>query len=187
MKIISIGGSAGSFNSLLTILKGLDKNMQIPIVIILHRLKNADSSLEKHLQFHSHYKVKEAEDKEEVKKGFLYTVPANYHLLLEENLRFSLDTSELINHSRPSIDVTFESFSIVLKEKCIGILLSGSNQDGAKGLKLIAENGGKTIVQNCNETEFDVMPKAAIQIYKHHEVLTLNNIIKNLNKQSYGH
>jgi two-component system chemotaxis response regulator CheB len=187
MEMIIIGGSAGSFNVILSILKSLDKNMLTPIIIILHRLKNADSSLEKHLQLHSHYNVKEAEDKEVIKKGFLYTVPANYHLLLEENRQFSLDSSELVNYSRPSIDVTFESFSTVLKEKCSGILLSGSNHDGARGLKLIAENGGKSIVQDCNEAEFDVMPKAAIQIYGHHKVLTLNNIIKNLNKENYGY
>jgi two-component system chemotaxis response regulator CheB len=187
MEMIIIGGSAGSFSIILSILKGLDKKIQTPIVVILHRLKNVDSSLEKHLQLYSHYKVKEAEDKEVVKKGYLYTVPANYHLLLEENRHLSLDSSELINYSRPSIDVTFESFSTVLKEKCSGILLSGSNHDGARGLKLIAENGGKSIVQDCNEAEFDIMPKAAIQIYEYHKVLTLNNIIKNLNKENYGY
>lgn len=184
MEMIIIGGSAGSFQIILSILKGLDKKMQIPIVIVLHRLKNVDSSLEKHLQSNTHYKVKEAEDKEIVEKEILYTVPADYHLLLEENGSFSLDSSELVNYSRPSIDVTFESFSTVLKEKCIGILLSGANNDGAKGLKLIAENGGTTIVQDCNEAEFDVMPKAAIQIYGHHKVLTLNNVIKKLNHET---
>jgi two-component system chemotaxis response regulator CheB len=186
MNMIIIGGSAGSFQIILSILKGLDKNIQTPIILVLHRLKNVDSSLEKHLQLNSHYKVKEAEDKDYVEKGVLYTVPADYHLLLEENGRLSLDSSEPVNYSRPSIDVTFESFSTVLKDKCYGVLLSGSNHDGAKGLKFIAENGGITIVQDCNEAEFDIMPKAAIQIYEHHKVLTLNDIIKNLNDESYA-
>jgi two-component system chemotaxis response regulator CheB len=186
MDMIVIGGSAGSFQIILSILKGLDKSMQTPIILILHRLKNVDSSLEKHLQLNSHYKIKQAEEKDFIEKGVLYTVPADYHLLLEENMRISLDSSEPVNYSRPSIDVTFESVSTVLKDKCCGVLLSGSNQDGAKGLKCIAKNGGKTIVQDCNEAEFDIMPKAAIQIYEHHNVLTLNNIIKNLNDESYA-
>ena len=184
MEMIIIGGSAGSFNIILSILRGLDKNIQVPIILILHRLKNSDSSLEKHLQLNSHYQVKEAEDKEFAKKGFLYTAPSDYHLLLEENGSFSLDSSELVNYSRPSIDVTFESFSYVLKKKCCGILLSGSNHDGAKGLKLIAENGGISIVQDCKEAEFNVMPKSAIKIYENHNILTVNNIIKKLNHEA---
>ncbi len=184
MEAIVIGGSAGSFQVILSILKGLDKSIQVPIVFILHRLKNSDSMLETHLQLATHYIVKEAEDKEYMKEGFFYAVPADYHLLLEEDGRFSLDSSELVNYSRPSIDVTFESFSAVLKEKCCGILLSGSNHDGANGLKQIAENGGKTIVQDCSEAQFDVMPKSAIKIYKYHEVLTQNKIIKFLNNES---
>lgn len=181
--MIIIGGSAGSFNVILSILKGLDKNIKTPIVLVLHRLKNSTSMLEKHLQLNTHHIVKEAEDKESVKEGFLYTAPSDYHLLLEENISFSLDYSELVNYSRPSIDVTFESFSQVLREKCCGILLSGSNQDGARSLKLMAENGGKTIVQDCFEAEFDVMPRSAIKIYENHDVLTLNNIIKKMNNE----
>jgi two-component system chemotaxis response regulator CheB len=181
MEMIIIGGSAGSFNCILSILKGLNEKMQVPIVIVLHRLKNANSVLEKHLQLHTHYTVKEAEDKEFVKKAYIYTASTDYHLLLEENLSFSLDSSEAVNFSRPSIDVTFESFSHVLKGNCCGILLSGSSKDGAEGLKQIAENDGFTIVQDCSEAEFDVMPKSAISIYNDHSVLTINNIIKKLN------
>src|SRR6478609_6082166 len=106
MEMIVIGGSAGAFQSILYILEGLDKNMQTPIIFVLHRLKNSSSLLEKHLQTITHYRVKEAEDKEIVRKGFLYTAPADYHLLLEEDGSLSLDSSELVNYSRPSIDVT---------------------------------------------------------------------------------
>lgn len=182
--MIIIGGSAGSFNLILSILKGLDKEMKMPIVIILHRLKNTKTVLEDYLQLQSHYVVKEAEDKEFVKAGHIYTAPSDYHLLLNEDLSFSLDASEEVNYSRPSIDVSFESFSFALKENCCGILLSGANQDGAMGLKMIAENGGKTIVQDCDEAEFASMPRAAIEICKKHKVCTLNDIIEKMN--NYG-
>ena len=98
-------------------------------------------------------------------------------------MTFSLDVSELVNYSRPSIDVTFESFSTVLKEKCCGILLSGSNNDGAIGLKIIAENKGISIIQDCDEAEFDNMPKAAKSIYKYHKELNTTNIINTLNDE----
>jgi two-component system chemotaxis response regulator CheB len=66
----------------------------------------------------------------------LYTAPPDYHVLLEDDRTFSLDVSEVVNFSRPSIDVLFESF-FTLQEKMFGYSLSGSNNDGAKGLKLM--------------------------------------------------
>ena len=81
--MIIIGGSAGSLNVILSILKGLDKSILIPIIVVLHRLKNSESSFEEILQNSTHYSVKEVEDKEIIKKGILYTAPSNYHLLLE--------------------------------------------------------------------------------------------------------
>ncbi|KDN55012.1 chemotaxis protein CheB [Flavobacterium seoulense] len=182
-EIIIIGGSAGAFDTILSILNNLDKSIDTPIVIVLHRLKNSNSSFESILQRSTHYTVKEIDDKEKIEKGFIYTAPANYHLLLEENYTFSLDVSELVNFSRPSIDITFESFSILLKEKCCGILLSGSNHDGAIGLKIMAENNGKTIIQDCDEAEFAIMPKAAKNIYNKHQELNTKDIINTLNNE----
>jgi two-component system chemotaxis response regulator CheB len=182
-EVIIIAGSAGAFDCILSILKNLDKSMNTPIVIVLHRLKNTASSFEAILQRNTHYSVKEIEDKEKMEKGFLYTAPADYHLLLEENLTFSLDVSELVNFSRPSIDIVFESFSNILNEKCCGILLSGSNHDGANGLKMMAENNGKTIIQDCNEAEFSMMPNAAKRICNKHKELNTTNIINTLNNE----
>lgn len=182
-KVIIIGGSAGAFSCILSILKGLDKTLDTPIVIVLHRLKNTESTFEAILQKHTHYKVKEIDDKEKIQRGILYTAPADYHVLLEEDFTFSLDVSEQVNYSRPSIDVTFESFALVLQEKCFGILLSGSNSDGALGLKRIAENNGTTIIQDCNEAEYDNMPKAAKNSYKYHKELNTINTIKTLNNE----
>ncbi|MFC5682882.1 chemotaxis protein CheB [Flavobacterium sp. MAHUQ-51] len=181
--VILIGGSAGAFNVILSILQQLDKSIDTPIVVILHRLKNTVSSFETILQQHTHYQVKEIEDKDELKKGFLYTAPANYHVLIEDNLTFSLDVSELINFSRPSIDVTFESFALAFQDKCLGILLSGSNEDGAKGLKTIAENNGTTIIQDCKEAEFEKMPNAAKVIYNKHIELNTTNISNKINNE----
>lgn len=182
-EVILIGGSAGAFDCILSILKEMDKGIDIPIVVVLHRLKNTESNFESILQLYTHYLVKEIEDKESMRKGVLYTAPADYHVLLEEDRTFSLDVSEVVNYSRPSIDVLFESFSLILKENCVGILLSGSNNDGAKGLKLMAEMNGKTIIQDCLEAQFDNMPQAAKKIYKYHQELKTKNIIKLLNNE----
>lgn len=144
--MIIIGGSAGSFDVILSILNGLYRQISVPIVIISHRLKNAKSSFDGVLQKHTHYIVKEIEDKEIIKNGKLHAVPSNYHLLLETNNSFSLDVSELVNYSRPSIDVSFESFSTVVKENAAAYYSSRSNNDGSNGLKYIAENKGIGII-----------------------------------------
>lgn len=181
--VILIGGSAGAFDCILSILKGLDKSIDIPIVIVLHRLKNAESIFESILQSQTHYRVKEIENNDILEKGMLYTVPSDYHVLLESDLSLSLDVSEAVNYSRPSIDVVFESFSLILKERCLGILLSGSNNDGAAGLKIIAENKGTTIIQDCTEANYNNMPIAAKKIYKYHLELNTKNILKLLNNE----
>lgn len=180
--MIIIGGSAGAFNSILSILSKLDKHLIMPIIVVLHRPRNTVSFLEQNLQRHTHYKVKEAENNEFVKKGYLYTAPSDYHLLLETNGSLSLDASEEVQYSRPSIDVSFESFSRVLNKDCCGLLLSGSNKDGVLGLKTIAQNQGVTIVQDPAEAAFKRMPKAAIDLYDAHQVLTINEIIIKLNQ-----
>ena len=180
--MILIGGSAGAFEVVLSILSKLDKRISVPIIVILHRPKNMVSFLEQNLQRHTHYKVKEAENNEFVKKGYLYTAPSDYHLLLETNGSLSLDASEEVQYSRPSIDVSFESFSRVLNEDCCGLLLSGSNKDGVLGLKTIAQNQGITIVQDPAEAAFKRMPKAAIDFFDGHQVLTINEIIIKLNQ-----
>lgn len=180
---ILIGGSAGAFKCILSILKAIDRTIEIPIVVVLHRLKNSKSNFESLLQLNTHYTVKEIEDKEPIKKGILYTTPSDYHVLLEHDYTFSLDGSEAVNYSRPSIDVVFESFAMIFKENCMGILLSGANDDGAKGLKLMAELDGKTIIQDCQEAEYNTMPLAAKNSYKHHQELNVENIIKLLNNE----
>ncbi|MDG2433695.1 chemotaxis protein CheB [Flavobacterium sp.] len=182
-EVILIGGSAGAFNCIISILKGIDRSLDIPIVVILHRLKNAETNFESILKMNTHYTVKEIEDKEPIQRGMLYTAPPDYHVFLEEDRTLSLDVSEAVNYSRPSIDVIFESFSLVLKEKCMGILLSGANGDGAKGLQLMAELNGTTVIQDCIEADFNNMPKAAKARYKQHQELTIENIIKLLNNE----
>jgi two-component system chemotaxis response regulator CheB len=69
---------------------------------------------------------------------------------------------------------------LCFKRDCCGILLSGANHDGARFKKWF-ENGGESIVQDCDEAEFSVMPRSAIEIYKNHKVYTLNHIIKKIN------
>jgi two-component system chemotaxis response regulator CheB len=119
--------------------------------------------LEELLSSRTNIPVKEVEDKETIKKGTIYLAPGDYHLLLENEILFSLDTSERVNYCRPSIDVTFQSASDVFGASLIGILLSGANVDGTAGLQTISGNGGYTIVQDPATAEVSYMPANAIK------------------------
>lgn len=159
--IILIGGSSGSVGTVQHILAALPADFSIPVVLVLHRMKNVESRLEAVLSLRKN--IREPEDKEPVRNGFIYLAPQNYHLLVEADKTFAMDYSELVNFSRPSIDVTFTCVSSVYGSKVLGILLSGANKDGAEGLSTIVRNGGMAIAQDPVSTEYPTMPQAAIK------------------------
>ncbi len=178
VSLIVMGGSWGGFQASLTILRDLPSNFAIPIVLILHRQKNTDSDLHLIYDRKLRLKTKEVEEKEFIRSGFVYLAPANYHVLIEKEGFFSLDDSELVNFSRPAIDVTFSNAAHVYGSEAMGILLSGASGDGSLGLKQISDSGGITIVQNPDEAEADTMPRAAIKIIPGCSILSANEIKK---------
>ena len=158
---IIIGGSAGSLDVLLKVLPSLDTDISFPIVIVLHRKAGADSLLTDLLSSKTKLIVKEVEEKERIRPGVIYLAPSDYHLLIENNRTFSLDSSEKINYSRPSIDVTFQSAAEIYKENLACLLLSGANSDGAAGLRFVKKYGGQTLIQNPQSAAVSYMPAYA--------------------------
>lgn len=174
--ILVIGGSWGGLQASLSILSGLPADFKIPIILVLHRLKNFESNLQGIYRNKLSLQVKEIEEKEKIEEGCVYIAPSNYHVLLERDQTFSLDVSEHENYSRPSIDVTFSSAAEVFGNKTMGILLSGASKDGSRGLKSIQEEGGLTIVQDPGEAEVATMPAAAISLVPGCRIYTLKRI-----------
>lgn len=163
-KMVVIGGSAGSLEHILKIIAGIPANTTASFLIILHRKNDQTSVFESLVRNRSLLPVKEVEDKDPILKGQVYIAPPDYHLLIESSRSFSLDTSEKVHHSRPSIDVTFQSVSEIFQENVIGILLSGANADGAQGLLTIKNAGGITIAQDPESAEVPYMPQQAIKL-----------------------
>lgn len=185
-KAVVIGGSAGSFQGIVKILSQLPKGFPLPIIMALHRLKHVRHGFVEALSLKSVVQVTEPNDKEPIKKGGVYLAPANYHLSVELGNNFSLSTEEMVNNSRPAIDITLSTCAYAYKDKLIGILLSGANRDGALGMKHIKDRGGLTIVQEPSECMIETMPKAALAITTIDHVLKVDEIIeffKDLDKQ----
>lgn len=161
-KLVLIGGSAGSLEVLSSILPKLNAIKTFAIVLILHRKSGEDSTLENLITLKTIIPLEKVEDKVLLKSGFIYVAPSDYHLLFEKNKQLSLDVSEKVNYSRPSIDVSFESAAVAFEKKCIAILLSGANSDGTEGLRSIQKAGGKVILQNPDNAIMPFMPQSAL-------------------------
>jgi|SRR5689334_3985860 len=163
-KIVVIGGSAGSLDVIMKILPFLPQASGVTYIIVVHRKNDPDSILTQLIAARTKMMVKEVEDKEPLLPDAIYIAPPDYHLLVENESLFSLDSSEKIFFSRPSIDVTFESVAQIFGTRVIGILLSGANADGAQGLKRVREAGGYTIAQDPASADIGFMPAEAINL-----------------------
>lgn len=162
--ILLLGGSAGSFQLLFRIVRNFAANLDKAVIIIIHRKKNFNSEIEKLFSENSRMLLEEVSDKMVIKKGTIYIAPANYHTLIESGGYFSLDVSEAVWFSKPSIDVTFESAADTYGSKCTAILLSGANNDGAAGMLKLRTKNSLTIVQHPDDAEMAEMPNAAINL-----------------------
>ena len=177
-KAIVIGGSAGSFQGITKILSQIPQDFPLPIIMCLHRLKHVRNGFIEALSIKSIKDVIEPYDKESIKRGKVYLAPANYHLSIELGHYFSLSTEDMVNNSRPAIDITLGTAAFTYKDKLIGILLSGANKDGAKGMQKIKESGGVTVIQDPAECMIDTMPTAAKSITEIDYTLKIEEIVK---------
>jgi two-component system chemotaxis response regulator CheB len=173
---VAIGASAGGTAALQKILPLLPAGFPLPIVIVQHLHPLQDGASIIHYSGGSALIVKDADEKETVRAGFVYFAPPNYHLLIEDDHTFSLSVDAKVHFTRPSVDVLFESAADAYGTSLIGIVLSGANQDGAAGLLRIKQKGGLTIVQDPHDAEISYMPKAAIELARPDHVLKANGI-----------
>jgi len=179
-RAVVIGGSAGGFEALSTILSALSQGFDLPILVVQHLHPSDDGSFARHLAFATGRKVVEPCDKEQIERGKIFVAPANYHMLVERNFTIALSVDEKVNWSRPSIDVLFESASRTFGKSLIAVILSGASADGSKGIRAINEAGGITIAQDPMSAETPFMPQSAIDTGGVGEVLRLKEIARRL-------
>ena len=181
-KAVMIGGSAGSFQVVVKLLHSLTPSFPVPVFLCLHRLKHVRSGFVEALSIKSGIPVVEPFDKENIRPGRAYLAPANYHMYIELGNKIALSTEETVNHSRPSIDLSFATAALAYREKLVAIILSGANKDGAYGLKKVKDQGGVCIVQDPLECEVRTMTEASLQATPVDHVLRTEQIIQFLQK-----
>lgn len=173
--LIVVGTSLGGLRALETIVEGLPGDFDVPVAIVQHRGTGAGVLLRQILQRRTRLRVVEPDDKDEIQRGRVYLAPPDYHLLVERG-SFSLSTEGRVNHARPSIDVLFETAADAYRRRLIGILLTGANEDGARGAAQIKKHGGLLLVQDPTDAECGVMPASALKLTQPDQVLALTDI-----------
>jgi two-component system chemotaxis response regulator CheB len=178
-EIVVVGTSTGGLKALQTLLSGLPAEFSLPIVIVQHRGKDSESGLSEFLGECSNLAVSEPDDKEPLLGGHVYLAPRDYHLLIE-NRSFALSTVAPVRFARPSIDVLFESAADAFAARTIGVILTGANSDGARGLAAIKSRGGLTIVEDPATAACRELPEAATQQATPDRILPLHEIAPQL-------
>ncbi len=175
-RAIVIGVSTGGVQALQTLLSELPQDFPLPLLIVQHISPDADDGLVRLLGARCTLRVKEADEQDETLPGTVYLAPPNYHLLVESDGRLALSADAPVSYARPSIDVLFESAADAFGPALIGVVLTGANFDGSRGLARIKRQGGIAIVQDPADAEAPQMPQAALAATAVDQVLSLANI-----------
>lgn len=170
IRAVVIGGSAGSVTALGEILPRLPADFP-PVLVVVHVMRSHPSLLAELYAARCAMRTKEAEAFEPILPGVIYFAPADYHLLVEPDLRCALSIEAPVLFSRPAIDVLFESAASAYGTGLVGVVLSGASTDGADGLLAIHRAGGRTMIQDPSTAETRVMPQAALEAVSSSRVL----------------
>jgi len=181
--IVVVGTSWGGLNALRELVGKLPANFRVPTVLVQHRHRQSDHLLSTFLQERTQLTVAEVEDKMPIEPGMLFVAPADYHLLIDRGV-FALSTDPPVRYSRPSIDVTFYSAADAYGAATIGVVLTGANSDGSRGLRRIFDRDGLALVQDPTTAESPTMPSAAIRCVPAARVETIPQIAATLSELS---
>jgi two-component system, chemotaxis family, protein-glutamate methylesterase/glutaminase len=174
-ELVVIGCSLGGMHALQEVLGALPEQFPVPIAIVQHRHKASNDTLPTFLAKSAKLRVVDVDDKLWIKPGTVYLAPADYHLLVERGA-FSLSVDDRVAYSRPSVDVLFESAADAYGDRVVGIVLTGANSDGAKGVQRIKARDGFVIAQDPKTAEAPEMPRSAIDAVRVDRILPLERI-----------
>ena len=173
---VAIGASAGGVEALSLLLPALPPDLRPAVFVVLHLPRERPSLLVELFQPRCAVPVREAMDKDPVEAGTVYFGPPDYHLLVDRGPALALSADGLVNFSRPSVDVLFETAADVYGARLLGIVLTGASHDGAAGLEAIKLAGGVTAVQDPETAHSRTMVEAALQRTTPDFVLSLPEI-----------
>jgi len=184
IQAIGIGGSAGSIDKLIQIIKDVPFSSYISIFITIHIPSDTKSFIVEILQKITKYKVFQAKHLQEIEKGSIYLAPPDRHLTVSNKLIY-LSSGEKVNFARPSIDILFKSLAYEYKKSLLTILLCGYGKDGVGSLEILSQNRSEIILENPQECEAQVMLRNAIFTKKYSNIFNMTEILDYLKNNIY--
>lgn len=173
LRAVVIGVSSGGVQALKKLLGGLPPDFPLPVLVVQHISPDAGNGMARLLDDLCAIRVKEADEQEPIEAATVYLAPPNYHLLIERGGTLALSADPPVSYARPSVDVLFESAAGVFGPGLVGVVLTGANYDGARGVQAIKRSGGCVIVQDPEDAETPQMPQAALAAVKPDHVVPL--------------
>jgi two-component system chemotaxis response regulator CheB len=159
--VVAVGASAGGVEALRALVAGLPADYPGAILVVLHLARDAPSALPAILNRSGPMRAAAAVDGEPIRRGRIYVAPSDLHLLLlAGHLKLTKWPSE--NGHRPAIDPLFRSVAHACHRRAVGVVLSGTRDDGASGLAAIVAHGGSAVVQDPSDALHPAMPGAAL-------------------------
>jgi two-component system chemotaxis response regulator CheB len=160
--IIVVGASAGGVEALVTLARSLKRNLQAAVFVVLHIPAYSPSFLPEILNRAGPLKAVQATDEMQIEHGHIYIASPDHHMLMEQGkVRVVRGPKE--NRHRPAIDPLFRSAALAYGPRVIGVILTGSLDDGTAGLLAVKRRGGIAIVQDPNEALYPSMPLSALE------------------------
>ncbi|MCP2323059.1 two-component system chemotaxis response regulator CheB [Hamadaea flava] len=173
--VVVVGASAGGVEALRALVAGLPGDLPAAVLIVLHVPRSAPSALASILARACSLPVRPAVDGEMLRHGRVYVAVVDRHLLILDNrIRLSRGPSE--NGHRPAIDPLFRSAARSFGPRVVGVVLSGTRDDGASGLAVVSQLGGITVVQDPADAAYPAMPRAAMNACEVDHVLPIGKI-----------
>lgn len=161
--VVGLGASAGGIDALSRVVGGLPADLPAAVVVVLHLSPAAPSVLDDILARCSPLPVSFVRGSAPLEPAHVYVAPPDHHVVVDGEL-VRTDRGPTVNAARPSVDVLFGSMAEEYGPRAVGVVLSGTLDDGATGLLRIKEAGGRTIVQDPKEAVFPGMPESAIAL-----------------------
>jgi two-component system, chemotaxis family, protein-glutamate methylesterase/glutaminase len=159
--LVVIGASAGGVEVLSQVVRDLPGDLAAAVCIVLHIAPGSPSMLAQILARAGKLPCRPARDGEHLRDGVILVAPPDRHLVIEDS-RARLTVGPRENGHRPAIDVLFRSAAAALHSRVVGVVLSGTRDDGSAGLAVIKAGGGATIVQDPDDATYSGMPASAI-------------------------
>ena len=160
--VIVVGASAGGVEALLRLVANLPADLDAAVGIALHTPENSPSVLPAILTRHGSLPATHADDGDALVHGHIYVAPPGCHLVVKRHTVRAVNGPHENGH-RPSVDPLFRSAARAHRRRAMGVILSGSLDDGTAGLTAIKAHGGAALVQDPNDALFDGMPSSAIE------------------------